>query len=142
MWIVIAVVVLLAAGAGFFFLQKGASNNPAPAAGGATAQVKGNADPVHDLKIQRATMDKDRNGTMSVWSVSVENKSKDYSYSKIQYETSYIGGDGSVLMENKGIIADVIGPGEQKSFQANDPLYPGGTARYNFKITGATPAAQ
>jgi hypothetical protein len=83
-------------------------------------------------------MSKDRNGTMTVWSVTIENKSTGYSYSKIQYETTYIGGDDRVLMQNHGTIADTIGPGEQKSIQANDPLYPAGTARYRMKITGAT----
>jgi hypothetical protein len=141
LWIGIAAVVVLAAVGVYFFLQsRGAANKPANSQG-AAAQVTGPADPVHDLKIQRATMNKDRNGTMSVWSVSVENKSSAYSYSKILYETTYIGGDGRVLMENKGTIAGSIGPGEEKSFDANDPLYPEGTARYTFKITGATPAA-
>ena len=86
-------------------------------------------------------MDKDRNGTMSVWSVTIENKSASYSYGGIKYETTYVGSDGTVLMVNKGTIAETIGPGEQKSLTANDPLYPTGVARYMMKITGATPAA-
>lgn len=143
LWIVIAVVVVLGAASGYFFMQsRGAAKKPAAAAAGATAQVQGDADPLRDLKIQRATMSKDRNGTMSVWAVTIENKSTGYSYSNIKYETTYIGGDGRVLMVNKGAIADTIAPGEEKSSQANDPLYPEGTARYNFKITGATAAAQ
>jgi hypothetical protein len=142
LWIGITVVILLGA-VGVYFFQAGRGDaKKSSVASGATAPVKGDSDPVRDLRIQRASMSKDRNGTMSVWSVSLENKSAGYRYSSIKYETTYIGGDGRVLMVNKGTFADNIAPGEEKSFQANDPLYPEGTARYNFKITGATPAAQ
>lgn len=121
----------------YFLAPRSATNKQASAA---AAQVKGDADPVRDLKIQRATMSKDRNGTMAVWAVTLENKSAGYGYSNIKYETTYIGADDKVLMVNQGTIAGTIGPGEQKSVQANDPLYPAGTARYRMKITGATPA--
>jgi hypothetical protein len=137
------ILVLAVAGAiGLYFLtQRSTPNKQASAAAGATAQVKGDADPVRDLKIQRATMNKDRNGTMAVWAVTIENKSNGYSYSNIRYETTYVGADDKVLMVNQGTIASSIGAGEQKNVQANDPLYPAGTARYRMKITGATPAA-
>jgi hypothetical protein len=141
LWLGIVVIALLAALGGYWFMQsKGTANKQTSGAAGATAQVKGDADPVRDLKIQRATMSKDRNGTMAVWAVTIENKSAGYSYSKIKYETTYVGADDKVLMVNQGTIADTIGPGEQKSSQTNDPLYPEGTARYRMKITGATPA--
>jgi hypothetical protein len=143
LWIGIAVVVVIAAAAAYFFVEtRSGANKSGAAASVAAAQAKGPADPVHDLKIQRATMAKDRNGAMSVWSVSLENKSSAYTYSKIKYETTYIGGDGRVLMSNTGTLGEAIGPGEEKSFEANDPLYPDGTARYNFKITSATSAVQ
>jgi hypothetical protein len=138
LWIAIAVIVVLGAAGGYFFIQsKGAANRQA-----AAAVAKGNADAVRDLKIQRTTMDKDRNGTASVWAVTIENKSADYSYSNIAYETTYIAADGNVLMINKGTIFDAVAPGEQKNLTAHDPLYPAGTSRYMMKITGATPAAQ
>jgi len=54
------------------------------------------------LKIQRATMNKDRNGTMAVWLVAIENKSSVYSYSKIAYETTYVGADNNAILINKG----------------------------------------
>jgi hypothetical protein len=144
LWIGIAVIVVLGAGVAYFFMQsKGAADRQAtPSMAGAAAQAKGDADPVRDLKIQRTAMDKDRNGTMSVWSVTIENKSTSYSYSNIKYETTYVGPDGTVLMANKGTIAETIAPGEQKACIANDPLYPPGVARYMMKITGATSAAQ
>jgi len=106
------------------------------------APVKGDADPVRDLKIQRATMNKDRTGTMAVWLVTIENKSTVYSYSNIQYETTYVGGDNNAILINKGTIAATLAPGEQKNSEINDALYPAGTAWYKVRITGATPSAQ
>ena len=141
LWIGIVVLAVVAAVGVYFLTQRSAPNKQASAAAGATAQPNGDADPVRDLKIQRATMNKDRNGSMAVWSVSIENKSSGYGYSNIKYETTYVGVDDKVLMVNQGTIASSIGPGEQKSVQANDPLYPAGTARYRMKITGATPTA-
>lgn len=137
LWIGIAVAVLVVAGAVFFFINKGGAGKE-----GAATQAKSPADAVHDLKIQRATMAKDNNGAMSVWSVSIENKSNAYAYSKIKYETNYIGADGRVLMTNNGTLAESIAPGEERSYQANDPLYPSGTASYNFKITSASSTVQ
>jgi uncharacterized protein (UPF0333 family) len=136
----IVVLVLVATVGGYFFVQsRSGANKDTSAAMGAKARLK-DADAVRDLKIQRATMNKDRNGAMTVWAVSVENKSNSFSYSKIKYETTYVGADNSVLMVSQGTIADAVGPGEQSTLQANDPLFPAGTATYRFKITGATAA--
>ena len=142
LWIGIAVVMLLIAGAVFFLVSKGGANKGGTSMSGAAAQPKSPADPVHDLRIQRATMTKDRNGAMSVWSVSIENKSNAYAYSKIKYETTYIGANGQVLMTNNGTLGEAIAPGEERSYQANDPLYPSATASYNFKITSASSVVQ
>jgi hypothetical protein len=143
LWIGIAVVVAVVAVGGYFFVRsRGDANKQASAASSAPAVVKGNADPVHDLKIQRATMNKDRNGTMAVWFVTIENKSSVYSYSKIAYETTYVGADNNAILINKGTIPATIGPGEQNNSEINDALYPAGTAWYKVRITGATPAAQ
>jgi hypothetical protein len=143
LWIgIAAVVAVVAVGAYFFISSRSNANKQASAAASAPAAIKGNADPVHDLKIQRATMNKDRNGTMAVWLVSIENKSQSYSYSKIQYETTYVGADNNAILINKGTIPAAIGPGEKNSSEINDALYPAGTAWYKIRITGATPAAQ
>ncbi len=141
-WIgIIAVVVLVLVGALLYTKSRGNAIKHASAAS-APAVLKGDADPVHDLKIQRATMNKDRNGTMAVWLVTIENKSSVYSYSKIQYETTYVGADNNAILINKGTIPATIGPGEQNNSEINDALYPAGTAWYKIRITGATPAAQ
>ena len=121
--------------------SKGSANQQAPAVG-APAVAKGNADPVHDLKIQRATMIKDRSGTLAVWLFTIENKSPSYSYSKIEYETTYVGADNKAILVNKGILPGALAPGEQKNSEINDAFYPAGTSWYKIRITGATPAAQ
>jgi len=147
LWIAIAVG-LAAAAIGAFFLvtSKGHGNKPASVAASAPAQAqaqaKGSPDPVHDLRVQRATMSKDRNGTMAVWLVTIENRSATYSYTKIKYETTYVGADNNAILINQGTIAATIGPGEQTNSQINDALYPAGTAWYKFRVTGATPSAQ
>ena len=142
LWIGIAVAVaVVAVGAYFFIRSRGTAIKQASAAS-APAVAKGNADPVHDLKIQRATMNKDRNGTMAVWLVTIENKSSAYSYSKIEYETTYVGADNNAILVNKGTLPVTIAPGEQHNSEINDALYPAGTSWYKIRITGATPATQ
>ena len=143
LWIGIVVVGIAAAiGAYFYSNSKGSANKQTPATASATPQVKGDADPVRDLKVQRTTMNKDRTGTMAVWLVSIENKSAAYSYSNIQYETTYVGADNNAVLINKGTITTTIAPGEHKNSEINDALYPAGTAWYKFRITGATASAQ
>src|SRR5437867_3367918 len=83
------IVIIVMTGTLFYSKYRGAVQRATAAS--AAAQVKGPADPVHDLKVLRATMNKDRTGTTAVWLVTIENKSPVYSYSKIQYETSYVG---------------------------------------------------
>src|SRR5260370_638840 len=86
------------------------------------------ADPVHDLKILSARMEKDRSGTTAVWLVDIDNKSKAFSYSKIQYETTYVGPDNAALLVNKGTIPFNLAPGEEENAQIRDVLSPSGTA--------------
>jgi hypothetical protein len=95
------------------------------------------ADPVHDLKIIRATMNKDPMGATAVWLVTLQNKSSAYTYSNIRYETNYIGGDDKALLVNQGTIKDAFGPGEEHNSEIRDTLYPNGTAWYKFKIVDA-----
>jgi len=141
LWIGIAVaVIVVGVGAYFFIALRGAKQ--APAAASTAAQPKEAADAVRDLKVQRATMDKSQTGTATAWLVTIENKSQAYTYSDIQYETAYIAADDHALLVNKGTIATSLAPGEQKNSQINDVLYPAGTVRYRFRITGATSSIQ
>jgi hypothetical protein len=115
---------------------------PVTAAAAAPAAAAGKADPVHDLKILSARMEKDRTGTTAVWLVDIDNKSSAYTYSSIQYETTYVGPDNAALLVNKGAIPFNLAPGEEQTAQIRDVLYPAGTAWYKFRITGATPTVQ
>jgi hypothetical protein len=137
-WAGFAVIAAAIAFGGYVFISKAKASKPSPVAAAASAQPVGNADPVHDLKVQRATMSKDRTGTTAVWLVSIENKSASYSYSNIQYETTYVGANNNAILINKGTIAATIEPGGQKNSEINDALYPAGTAWYKIRIMGAT----
>jgi hypothetical protein len=138
---IVVVVAAAAAGAVFFTTSK-SSNKPSAPAAGAAPEAAGKPDPVHDLKVLSARMEKDRTGTTAVWLVDIDNKSKAYTYSKIQYETTYVGPDNAALLVNKGTIPFTLAPGDEQNAQIRDVLYPAGTAWYKFRITGATPTAQ
>jgi len=139
LWIGVAVVVAVLAGGALFYMSQHGEKAPAATMPAAAA---GPADPVHDLKIQRATMDKDPTGTVAVWLVSIENRSSSYAYSNIQYETTYIGADSKPILVNQGTIPITIGPGEELNREVRDALYPSGTAWFKFKITGAKATVQ
>jgi hypothetical protein len=142
MWIGVFVIVALAALAALYYtITKKSANGPEPAAATAAATQapgdSGKADFLHDLKVQRATMEKDRNGTTAVWSVTIENRSAAYEYTDILYETTYLGADNKALVVNKGKIPTSIGPGQQVSPELRDVLFPVGTVSYKFKLTEA-----
>jgi hypothetical protein len=142
LWIGIVVLVAAFAVGAYFFARSRDNPSKQASAASALAVAKGGADAVHDLKIQRATMNKDRNGTMAVWLVTIENKSPAFSYSKIEYETTYVGAGDSVILVNKGTLPGTIAPGERQNSEINDAFYPAGTVWYKIRITAATPAAQ
>lgn len=140
----IFVIVAAAAVGGVLYTMSKGTNKPAPpvTASAAAPSAAGKADAVHDLKILSARMEKDRAGTTAVWLVDVDNKSKAYTYSSIQYETTYVGPDNAALLVNKGTIPFNLAPGEERNAQIRDVLYPAGTSWYKFRIIGATPSAQ
>jgi hypothetical protein len=118
--------------------SKGASSTAAASAAPA-ASVAG-ADPVKDLRVLSATMQKDYTGTAN-WSVDIRNESHNFTYSGITYQTSYVGANNSVLGSNKGTIAKLsLGPGEEQSVQFGDAQFPDGTSWYKVVITGANAA--
>jgi hypothetical protein len=140
MWTGVGVVALAISIGGYMFIAKAKSTKPGPVA--AAQQPAGPADPVRDLKVQHATMGKDRTGTTAVWAVSIENRSASYTYSNIEYETTYVGVNNIAILINKGTISTSIEPGGQKSSEINDALYPAGTAWYKIRITGAKASVQ
>lgn len=142
LWIGFAVIVVAIAFGGYLFISKAKAHKPTPVMAAAPTQPTGPADPIRDLKVQHAAMSKDRTGTTAVWLVNIENRSPFYTYSNIQYETTYVGANNTAILINKGTIAASIEPGGQKSSEINDALYPAGTAWYKFRITGANASAQ
>jgi hypothetical protein len=140
---IFVVVAAVAVGGVLYTMSKGGSKPAAPVSAAAAApSAAGKADAVHDLKILSARMEKDRAGTTAVWLVDVSNKSNAYTYSSIQYETTYVGPDNAALLVNKGTVPFNLGPGEERNAQIRDVLYPAGTSWYKFWIVGATPAVQ
>ena len=140
---IFVVVAAIAVGGVLYTMSKGGSKSAAPITAAAAApSAAGKADAVHDLKILSARMEKDRAGTTAVWLVDVSNKSNAYTYSSIQYETTYVGPDNAALLVNKGTVPFNLGPGEERNAQIRDVLYPAGTSWYKFRIVGATPAVQ
>ena len=140
-WIAAFVVIaIVGVGALLYTMSQGGAKLRAPVA--AAAAPAGPADPIRDLKVFTARMEKDLTGTTAVWLVDLRNKSNAYSYSSIQYETTYIGADNRVLTVNKGTMTITLEPGEEKNSEVRDVLYPAGTSWYKFKITGANAKAQ
>ncbi len=135
----ICIVVVLAVVGTLAYLNKGSAKGSEGSASAATSSaptgLKGN--PVKDLHIVSATMDKDYTGTTAVWSVDIKNTSSAYTYSNIGYQTNYFGSDNSVLVQNKGNISLSLAPGDEQSTQFRDVLYPGNTAWYRFTVVGA-----
>jgi hypothetical protein len=139
---IFVVVAAVAVGALLYTMSRNSGQSaPKTAAAGAPVPA-GKADPEHDLKILTARMEKDRTGTTAVWLVDIDNKSKAYTYSAIQYETTYVGANNAALLVNKGSIPFQLAPGEERNAEIRDVLYPEGTAWYKFKIIGATATVQ
>lgn len=142
MWTGLGLVALAIAIGGYVFVSKAKSAKLGPAVAAQAAQPTGPADPLRDLKVQRATMGKDRTGTTAVWMVNIENKSASYTYSNIEYETTYVGANNTAILINKGTINASIEPGGQKNSEIADAMYPAGTAWYKIRITGAKASVQ
>ena len=138
-WIGVIVVVIVVAAAMLFTMT---TKGPGTPAATAPAAPTAKADPVHDLKIQRAAMDKDSSGTIAIWAITIENRSPSYSYSNIEYETSYLNADGKVIASNKGTLPLSLGPEGEKNTQLRDLTYPAGTASYKIRVTAATSQAE
>ena len=140
---IVVVVAAAAVGGVLYTMSKSGGRPTAPVTAAAAApSAAGKADAVHDLRILSARMEKDRAGTTAVWLVDVSNKSKTYTYSSIQYESTYVGPDNAALLVNKGTIPFNLAPGEEQNAQIRDVLYPAGTSWYKFRVTGATPTVQ
>jgi hypothetical protein len=141
-WIGAAVVVLAAIAIVIYLGSKSSVSKPAPASAPAAVATNVKADPIHDLHILSAEMSKDSTGTIAQWVVEIRNDSPAYTYSAISYQTTYVGGDSTVLSQNTGIIPISIGPHQQQTAQLRDIQYPTGTSWYRFQILDAKSAKQ
>jgi flagellar basal body-associated protein FliL len=131
----ICIVVVLAVVGTLAYMNKGSAKGSESASAAPAQQLKG--DPVKDLHIVSAKMDKDYTGNLAVWSVDIRNQSQVYTYNNIAYQTNYFGGDNNVLVQNKGNISLSLAPGDEQSTQFRDVLYPDNTAWYRFTVVGA-----
>jgi hypothetical protein len=139
----IGLVLALVAVAAIVYFVVAAKGPASPTANSALASAPiGKADPVRDLKIRRAAMDKDSSGTIAIWSIAMQNRSPSYSYSNIEYETSYLNAEGRVIATNKGTLSLTLGPDEERNTQVRDLTYPSGTATYKIRVTSATSQAE
>ncbi len=137
-WIGVGVILVIAVVAYFYVNSRsGPAVATAPLASAGSNTLPGKPDPVHDLRIVNVKMDKDPTGNVAVWSVDLRNTSTAYSYSNIGYQTTYIAGDNSVLLQNTGKVNLSLDPGDEQTTQFRDALYPSGTAIYKFVVTGA-----
>ena len=129
-----SVVIILVLVVFYFTSQRGALGPM----GSATPAAPCAPDPVNDLTVVDAKMDKDRSGTTALWVVHLRNKSSGCAYSSVGYETTYIRADDTVVAVNKGTLPGTIEPGEEKGYpEFRDILFPTGTVWFRFKITGA-----
>ncbi len=139
----VGIIVIVGVALYFYVNSKGSTGAntttaTAASAGSASTAAVGSADPVKDLHIVSATMDKDYTGTTAQWLVDVRNISQVYTYSNISYETTYYGAGNSVLLVNKGKMNLTISPGDEQNTQFRDALYPQGVSLYKVVVTGAT----
>lgn len=129
LFVVIAVIIVVVS---FRLLTRTATKGNVPA-----AVTTATANPMKDLKLERANMQKDSFGTTAVWLVTIVNQSNQFTYSEITYHTEYIGVDNRLILQNDGTIPGVIAPNEEHSAEIRDVAYPNGTAWFRFKVTGA-----
>jgi len=138
MWIGVAVIAVIVAALAYYVLgPKGSAKSNSVAAPRSSAPAT-NADAPKDLRVVSVKMDKDVTGNIAVWSVDLRNMSHTYTYKDIAYQTTYLGGDSSVLAQNTGKINVSLDPGDEQTAQFRDMLYPSGTALFRFNVTGAT----
>jgi hypothetical protein len=137
LWIGLVVVALVAVVGGALFLRQAPEETEA-----APAVDLSQADPLNDLKVNRAAMDRDPTGTRAVWTVSIQNDSP-YTYTNIKYETTYVDAGENVIATNEGTLPGSVGPRQQRTISdLQDILWPEGTVSFRFRLTDATPTAE
>lgn len=136
MWIGIAVILVVAAGLGYYVMgaRNGSKTDSASLASTKTITLK----TPDDLRVVSVKMDKDVTGNVAVWSVDLRNMSHNYTYRDINYQTTYLGADNSVIAQNTGKLTLSLDPGDEQTTQFRDLLYPSGTAVFRFNVTSVS----
>ena len=142
---VIAVVAVLLVVVYFLFLR--GESTPTTGAGAAAGAANAAAtaekpDAMRDLHIVgQPNLHRDpATGTMAVWDLRVENRSRSTAYKDLQYATNYLNAAGESIRQGSGTLSDQVDAADQHSFTVNDGLYPVGTNRYTIELKGAQPA--
>ncbi len=141
-WIGAALVIVLAVAVVLLVRSKSATTKPATAQAAPAVAANQKADPVHDLQIVSAQMQKDSSGTIAQWVVDIHNVSPVYTYSSISYQTTYADANNRILSQNTGVIPISIGPNGEQTAQFSDVQYPTGTSWYRFQVVNAKGASQ
>jgi len=138
---VIAVVAVLLVVVYFVYLR-GESTPTAGAGANQVAATGEKPDPMRDLHIVgQPNLHRDpATGTMAVWDLRVENRSKTIAYKDLQYSTNYLNANGESIRQGSGTLSDQVDAADQHSFTVNDGLYPVGTNRFTIELKGAQPA--
>lgn len=141
-WIGAAIVIILAVAAVILVRSETAKSKPVAAQNAPAITTNQKANPVHDLQVQSAQMQKDSSGTIAQWVVDIHNASSVYSYSAISYQTTYADANNHILAQNTGVIPISIGPNGEQTAQFSDVQYPAGTSWYRFEVVNAKGVAQ
>jgi len=141
-WIAATLIIVL--GVAVFVLLRNQATTTKTVSAQATPAVAANqkADPVHDLQIVSAQMQKDSSGTVAQWIVDIHNTSPVYTYSAISYQTTYAGANNQILSQNTGVIPISIAPNGEQTAQFSDVQYPTGTSWYRFEVVNAKGSSQ
>lgn len=141
-WIAATLIIVLAVAV--YVLVRTQATTTKTVSAEATPAVAANqkADPVHDLQIVSAKMQKDSTGTIAQWVVDIHNLSPVYTYSSISYQTTYAGANNSILSQNTGVIPISIEPNGEQTAQFSDVQYPAGTSWYRFQVVNAKGTTQ
>jgi len=140
--IVIGVFLVALGGSYFFYFnqpeESAAQAEPAVAPVAAEPADLADANPVTDLAILSIDLRPDPTETQALLDIRISNRSRQFAYSEIEYETSYTDMAGNLTSQREGILPGMLNPGDQQNLTGiNDGLFPLGASSYSMEIRGA-----
>ncbi len=140
--IVIALFVVGLGGAYYFVFRH--ADTPAAEAAPSTAPADtpaadlADADPEADLAILSINLRPDTTETQALLDIRISNRSRQFAYSEIEYETSYVDTAGNLISQRTGVLLGALQPGDQQNLTGiNDGLFPLGASSYSMEIRAA-----